>query len=170
MIWRSFARRAGRSCSRTSVAGRMQPGDAIRSRGTERRGERARALRGHRGAAAGRYTQRNPLLALSQEADRGYSRGDMTGAVFAGIETGGSRIRARIAHADGGVLADAHWPTTTPDAALTNLVPFLAGAVPASGTLAAIGIAAFGPVVRDARSGDYGRVLNTPKAGWSGSN
>ena len=109
-------------------------------------------------------------MALSQEADRGYSRGDMTGAVFAGIETGGSRIRARIAAAGGDVLADAHWPTTTPDAALTNLVAFLAGAVPASGTLAAIGIAAFGPLVRDALSGDYGRVLNTPKPGWSGSN
>jgi fructokinase len=94
----------------------------------------------------------------------------MKDALFAGIETGGSRIRARIVHAGGRVLADERWPTTTPDAALSDVAGFLAGAVSRGGTLAAIGIAAFGPLVRDARSGDYGRVLNTPKPGWSGSN
>ena len=50
----------------------------------------------------------------------------MTGAVLAGIETGGSRIRARIVHAGGEVLAEARWPTTTADAALTDLVAYLA--------------------------------------------
>jgi fructokinase len=94
----------------------------------------------------------------------------MKGAAFAGIETGGSRIRARVVDAGGRVLAEGRWPATTPDAALTDLADFLTGAVVTGGTLAAIGIAAFGPLVRDVRSDDYGRVLSTPKAGWSGSN
>ncbi len=94
----------------------------------------------------------------------------MSGLVFAGIETGGTRVRARIADASGRVLADGRWPTTTPDAACEALVSFLAGAIPAGGTLAGIGIAAFGPLVRDELSRDYGRVLDTPKPGWSGSN
>lgn len=94
----------------------------------------------------------------------------MKGTVFAGIETGGSRIRGRIVDAAGQVLADGRWTTTRPAAALTDLAAFLAAGVAGGGTLAAVGIAAFGPLVRDVRSGDYGRVLNTPKPGWSGSN
>ena len=94
----------------------------------------------------------------------------MKSAAFAGIETGGSRIRARVVSADGHVLADGRWPTTTADAALADLVAFLATAVPSGEALAAIGMAAFGPLVRDPLSNDYGRVLNTPKPGWSGSN
>lgn len=94
----------------------------------------------------------------------------MKGAAFAGIETGGSGIRARVVSAGGQVLAEGRWPTTTPDAALADLVAFLAAAVPSGEALAAIGIAAFGPLVRDPLAGDYGRVLNTPKPGWSGSN
>src|SRR5215470_8414566 len=90
--------------------------------------------------------------------------------LLAGIETGGTRIRARISDAAGRVLADSHWPTTTPEAALEDLTAFLTGAVPAGRSLGAIGIAAFGPLVRDEHSGDYGRVLETPKPGWSGSN
>jgi fructokinase len=105
-----------------------------------------------------------------EETRRSYSRADMNDPVFAGIETGGSRIRARIVDTSGRVLADGRWPTTTPDAAFEDLVSFLAKAIPAGGTLGGIGIAAFGPLVRDALSREYGRVLNTPKPGWSGSN
>jgi fructokinase len=90
--------------------------------------------------------------------------------VFAGIETGGSKILARAVNADGRVLADGRWPTTNPEAAFEDLAEFIAGSIPAGQSLAAIGIAAFGPLVRDERSPDYGRVLDTPKSGWTGSN
>jgi fructokinase len=90
--------------------------------------------------------------------------------VFAGIETGGSKILARAVDADGRVLADGRWSTTSPQAAFEDLAEFIAGSIPAGQSLAAIGIAAFGPLVRDERSPDYGRVLNTPKSGWTGSN
>ena len=94
----------------------------------------------------------------------------MNEAVFAGVETGGTRIRARVVDAGGHILADGRWPTTTPEAALAEVVAFLTTAIPAERSLGAIGIAAFGPLVRDELSRDYGRVLNTPKPGWSGSN
>jgi fructokinase len=94
----------------------------------------------------------------------------MNQLVFAGVETGGTLIRARIADAGGRVVADSRWPTKTPDAALEDLATFLARGVPAGRSLGAIGIAAFGPLVRDEHSDDYGRVLETPKPGWSGSN
>ena len=90
--------------------------------------------------------------------------------VFVGVETGGTKILARIMDAGGRVVAEGRWPTTTPEVALANLVTFIAGVVSVGQSLAAIGIAAFGPLVRDEISGDYGRVLNTPKPGWSGSN
>ncbi|HXY97425.1 MAG TPA: ROK family protein [Steroidobacteraceae bacterium] len=94
----------------------------------------------------------------------------MSELVFAGVETGGTRIRARVVDAGGQALAEGRWPTATPEAALGELVAFLTAGVPAGRSLGAIGIAAFGPLVRDQLSRDYGRVLNTPKPGWSGSN
>jgi fructokinase len=93
----------------------------------------------------------------------------MNDRVFAGVETGGSKILARIVDARGRALADGRWPTTTPEAALEALTTFIANATPGR-PLAGIGIAAFGPLVRDELSRDYGRVLSTPKANWSGSN
>jgi fructokinase len=94
----------------------------------------------------------------------------MSEAVFAGIETGGTSIRARVVDAGEHVLADGRWPTTTPEAALGEVVAFLTNAIPVGRSLGAIGIAAFGPLVRDELSRDYGRLLDTPKPGWSGSN
>jgi len=94
----------------------------------------------------------------------------MSEPVFAGIETGGTRIRARIVDARDQILADGRWPTATADAALGELVEFLKESIPAGRSLGAIGVAAFGPLVRDQLSPDYGCVLNTPKPGWSGSN
>jgi len=90
--------------------------------------------------------------------------------LFAGVETGGTKILARIVDAGGRVVAEGRWPTTTPEAALADLAAFIARAVGARARLAAIGIAAFGPLVRDELSRDYGRVLSTPKAAWTGSN
>src|SRR6516225_11785061 len=93
----------------------------------------------------------------------------MSEPVFAGVETGGSKTLARIVDTRERVLAEGRWPTTTPAAALEALTGFIASATPGR-SLAGIGIAAFGPLVCDELSRDYGRVLNTPKANWSGSN
>ena len=94
----------------------------------------------------------------------------MSNQVFAGVETGGTKILARLVDAEARVLADGRWPTTTPEAALEDLSGFIAKVPPVERSLGAIGIAAFGPLVRDELAHDYGRVLNTPKPGWSGAN
>ena len=94
----------------------------------------------------------------------------MNDRVFAGIETGGTKVLARIVDADGRALADGRWPTTTPQAAFGDLAGFIADSVPPGQSLAGIGVAAFGPLIRDQLSPDYGRVLDTPKPGWTGSN
>ena len=93
-----------------------------------------------------------------------------SGQVFVGIETGGSKILARIVDAGGRALAEGRWATTGPEAAFEDLAGFIARSVAARDSLAGIGIAAFGPLVRAELSPDYGRVLDTPKPGWTGSN
>ena len=90
--------------------------------------------------------------------------------MWAAIETGGTKILARIVDAAGRAVAEGRWTTTTPEAALEDLSTFIADSITPARRLAAIGMAAFGPLVRDRSSPDYGRVLSTPKPGWTGAN
>ncbi|HET9336054.1 MAG TPA: ROK family protein [Sphingomicrobium sp.] len=90
--------------------------------------------------------------------------------LVAGIETGGTKILARIVEPESGkTMAESRWPTGTADQAAQELSIFLSE-MPGEGRLAAIGLAAFGPLIVDPDSLDYGRTLATPKPGWAGSN
>lgn len=80
------------------------------------------------------------------------------------IETGGTKLLARLVRGDG-VIAEERWATTTPQAAEAALLAFAGDAV-----LAGVGIAAFGPIVVDPAASNYGEVLATPKPGWAGAN
>lgn len=92
----------------------------------------------------------------------------MAGRLAAGIETGGTKILGRICDLeDGQTVAEGKWATGTADDAVRDLVGFLEEA---EGELAAIGIAAFGPLIVDPDADDYGRMLATTKPGWTGSN
>src|SRR5690606_40920360 len=77
---------------------------------------------------------------------------------FLGIETGGTKILARIVTGVGALVDEARWPTTTPAAAEAAILAFVGDRA-----IAGIGIAAFGPVVVDAAAANYGEVLATPK-------
>lgn len=92
----------------------------------------------------------------------------MSDRLFLGVETGGTKTVARLVHSDGRPLADARWPTTTPEAACDAVTAFAASHASA-GSLAGAGIAAFGPIVVDPAA-DWGQLLATPKPGWTGSN
>lgn len=95
----------------------------------------------------------------------------MTRAYLAGIETGGTKVLARICDmAGGGVVAEGKWATGTAEQAAEDLLGFLASAVPSDGRLAAVGMAAFGPLIIDRDSPEYGQMQATTKAGWTGSN
>jgi fructokinase len=92
----------------------------------------------------------------------------MTAPLYLGIETGGTKTVARIIDADGTSVADGRWATTTPDAACDDITAFVRSHM-ARGTLAGAGLAGFGPIIVDP-AGDLGRVLATPKPGWTNSN
>lgn len=92
----------------------------------------------------------------------------MSDRLVAGIETGGTKILARICDSeDGRPIADGKWATGSADEAAHDLIGFLSEA---GADLAAIGIAAFGPLIVDPDSSDYGKMLATNKPGWTGSN
>lgn len=90
--------------------------------------------------------------------------------LVAGIETGGTKILARIVERHSGTtVAESRWPTGTADEAARDLVQFLSE-IPGGGRLTGVGVAAFGPLIVDPDSPDYGMMLATPKPGWAGSN
>jgi fructokinase len=94
----------------------------------------------------------------------------MSKRLIARIETGGTKLLARVSEIESGaVIGDERWTTTSPDAAADSILGFLQSASAGEG-LVAIGIAAFGPLIIDPASSDYGRVLETSKPGWTGSN
>jgi len=92
----------------------------------------------------------------------------MAGKLVAGIETGGTKILARICdQRTGQTIAEGKWATVSADQAAEDLITFLGQS---KRELGAIGMAAFGPLIVDPASSDYGRVLATTKSGWTGSN
>lgn len=86
-------------------------------------------------------------------------------AVFGGIELGGTKIVMAIGRADGAITARATIATAPPDQVLPQLAAFFSAA---GSELRGVGVGAFGPIVIDPASADYGCLLETNKPGWSG--
>lgn len=93
----------------------------------------------------------------------------MSSQLIAGIETGGTKLLARISDIAGQTVAEGRWTTGTSEAAFVDLAGFLTREA-GNGRLAAIGMAAFGPLITDPDSPEYGLVLPTTKPGWTGAN
>ncbi|WP_295171815.1 ROK family protein [uncultured Brevundimonas sp.] len=91
-------------------------------------------------------------------------------AVLVGIETGGTKIVCRVIDDAGRTLTDTRFPTVTPDRVVDTLVATIQAALPSGARIGGIGVASFGPVIVDPASPDLGRMLATPKAGWTGFN
>jgi fructokinase len=95
----------------------------------------------------------------------------MTRTLVAGVETGGTKILACLRDLAGGeTVAEGKWATSSAERAADDLLGFLISAVPAGDRLATVGMAAFGPLIIDQASPDYGQVQATTKPGWTGSN
>jgi fructokinase len=86
--------------------------------------------------------------------------------VFGAIETGGTKILARLFDDAGTTLAHGRWDTRDGQGAVADLMPFLGK----HGAPAALGMAAFGPIAIDPASPDYGQMQPTTKPGWTGVN
>lgn len=105
-------------------------------------------------------------------ADRtGVGHGSDDGRIHAAIEAGGTKWVCALADAEGRLFARHRFATRDPDSTLAEAADWLqattaahagAGARPAG-----LGIASFGPIELDPASPRHGRLLRTPKSGWS---
>ena len=89
--------------------------------------------------------------------------------LYGAIEAGGTKIVCAAGFGPREIPDDcrAVIPTTASDITLAAVVEFFEGVRARHGELAGIGIAAFGPVDLDTGSPTWGRLLATPKPGWS---
>lgn len=83
-----------------------------------------------------------------------------------GIEMGGTKCVLLVGTGPTGILDERVIPTTTPAATLGEISAVIDGWI-AAHRPAAIGIASFGPLELDPASPEHGRIIATPKPGWS---
>jgi fructokinase len=88
-------------------------------------------------------------------------------ALLGAIEAGGTKFICAAARDVHTILAEKRIDTTTPAATLGAALDFFAAVTAELGSVAAIGIASFGPVDVRASSPNFGRMLATPKPGWA---
>jgi fructokinase len=86
--------------------------------------------------------------------------------LYGGIEAGGTKFVCAVASGPGDVRAEVRFPTTTPAETIGRSISFFQEQV-AAAPLAAIGIAAFGPVDPNPLSPTFGFITTTPKPGWA---
>jgi len=86
--------------------------------------------------------------------------------LIAGVELGGTKAIAVLARGRT-ILDSIKVPTTSPTETLGALSHRIA-AWNGSEAISALGVASFGPIGVDSSRPDYGRMLATPKVGWSG--
>jgi fructokinase len=86
-------------------------------------------------------------------------------ARYGAIEGGGSKFLCAVSDAQGHVLAHQRIPTRDPESTLTAVAAFFE---PYRHSLQSLGLACFGPLrLRDVGGRPEGRILRTPKPGWS---
>ncbi len=90
-----------------------------------------------------------------------------TSTLFGGIEAGGTKFNCIIASGPDNIVAEARFPTTSPQETLPQVIDFFRSANIA---LAAVGIGSFGPVDVDPSSPTWGYITTTPKPGWPNTN
>lgn len=88
------------------------------------------------------------------------------GPVFAGVELGGTKCIAVLAR-NGHIVQRAQWPTGDDPAFTLGTIAKWLEIAARQDPFVALGIASFGPLCLDPADPDYGRILNTPKPGWS---
>lgn len=84
--------------------------------------------------------------------------------LFGGIEAGGTKFVCAVGSGPDDIRAETRFPTTTPAETIGRVIAFFREQ-PAE--LAAIGIAAFGPLDPNPASPTFGYITTTPKPGWA---
>jgi fructokinase len=88
-------------------------------------------------------------------------------ALVGGIEAGGTKFVCAVGSSPDDLRAETRFPTTTPDESIGRAVAFFREQREHHGELAALGIAAFGPLDPHPASPTYCRITSTPKPGWA---
>jgi len=89
--------------------------------------------------------------------------------LYAGIEGGGTKFVCAVARSPLEILDSVSFPTTDAPGTLAECVRFFVGAEARHGPISSLGLACFGPIELRKDSAQYGRLLPTPKPGWSGA-
>jgi fructokinase len=81
------------------------------------------------------------------------------------VEAGGTKVVVAVGTGPDDIRATARIPTTTPEEVTRAMLAFFER----QPRIAAFGVGSFGPVRLDRAASDWGRLLATPKPGWSGA-
>jgi fructokinase len=87
--------------------------------------------------------------------------------LFGGVEGGGTKFVCAVGDEQGKILSETRFPTTTPDETLAGVVDYFKEQSQSLGPLTSIGVASFGPLDPRPASDTFGRILPTPKSGWT---
>jgi fructokinase len=87
-------------------------------------------------------------------------------AIWGGVEGGGAKFVCLLGSGPNDVRASETIPTTTPQETLEAVARFFERGA-GDRTLAAVGVACFGPIDLDPASPTYGWIMTTPKLGWA---
>ncbi len=87
--------------------------------------------------------------------------------LYGGIEGGGTKYVCAVSDEHGTILIRERFPTEDPQSTIQAAIDFFKRFEAERGeSLAALGLASFGPVDLNPRSEFYGYITTTPKAGW----
>src|SRR5688572_4062574 len=88
--------------------------------------------------------------------------------VFGGVEGGGTKFTCAIGHSPLHIIDSVSVPTRDARTTLAECVQFFVDATRRHGAIHSFGFGCFGPIELRRHSGEFGRMLPTPKPGWSG--
>jgi len=88
---------------------------------------------------------------------------------FGALEAGGTKFVCAIGTGPDDLSAIERVPTANPASTLERAAAFFRAALGRGEPVAAVGIAAFGPIETRRGQPGYGRLLATPKPGWTGA-
>ncbi len=86
---------------------------------------------------------------------------------YAAIEAGGTKFNCAVFDQAGNIVAQARFPTLTPQDTLEPVIDFFVRQQDSGVELVALGIASFGPLDLNPESATYGSITKTPKPNWS---
>jgi fructokinase len=91
----------------------------------------------------------------------------MNTPLFGGIEGGGTKFVCAVGTSPDDIRRETRFPTTSPAETLDQAIAFFKATEADFGGLSALGVACFGPLDPNPVSPTYGRILPTPKPGWT---